>query len=1041
MKHFLWILFFVLPFKSWSQDRYVANSTTFDYKTLTNPDTVNSPLSYSENLSIGFDFKFYGQEFSQVNSWQHGYITFNGFQPDCCFGGRAIPNPDVPNGLIAGNWSYMNPNNGGSITYQLLGTSPSRIFVVSYDDIPQWNNVSNASFQIQLYETSNIIEVHCKSCENTIINQTQGIESPSGTEGIAFPGRNRASYDAIDDGVLFAPFYDQPAQDEILLLWQDIGSPTGYTLSRSLDGNTYVEIATLPAETSSYNDTGLEPDTQYYYQLEVSTGGGTKTIELESGTLPNAATDLQLQVLSAVGIELNWTDNSVTEDGYIVERSLSPGDDYEAIATLDPGTESYIDESLMAGTTYYYRVRAFNEQGVAPASNEEPGSTLSRPLYYVDSDAAGANDGSSWSNAFVDLSDAVNAAEAGSEIWVAEGTYYPGGDNPLETSTFEIAQPGINIYGGFNGTENSRDDRQTGAHTTVLSGDIGTVDDVSDNVDQLLYYSALANTLVLEDLVIRHAHSLTANGGAVRSDGDVSVENVKFENNVAFNGAALYSLGNTMVINCEFRDNASVREGDDFGARGGAVHFTSRVGGKELKIINSHLIDNTAGVLGGAIYATNGSSTFPPNTISIENTIVSGNLAGYAGGIYLGSNVDAFISGTTIDSNVAEGDEFDEEGGGGLYCSNSGHVQVERTTISGNRTAGWGGGMFIDFFSNVTLNHVTINNNEANNKGGGIFYDYVSSRDDEVKIQNTIIAGNNDNDSGYEDIHGELISEGHNLIGNIGMQYFRSTAGDIYGDTEEINGVDDVATRFTERVDPGLEALAENGGFTRTHALREDSRARDAGVSSDLSLDQRGFPYRGTPDIGAFEFYNRPSEQEGIPDQQAFQLQEFSYTLPENAFWAGDRGGLTYAATLSDGSDLPVWLSFDPSARRFNGTPGLADGSVVIKVTVTDQDSFSAFSEFNLTIGVITATDPLEYPSLDIYPNPVADVLHVHLPKDIAGKISLEVFTLDGLLSFEKTFTAHPGRLSLNTSSWNTGVYILKFHTATHSYQRKVLKE
>ncbi|MEJ7677501.1 MAG: hypothetical protein WKG06_06440 [Segetibacter sp.] len=50
--------------------------------------------------------------------------------------------------------------------------------------------------------------------------------------------------------------------------------------------------------------------------------------------------------------------------------------------------------------------------------------------YFVNANAFGANNGSSWTDAFTKLQDALTAAVSGGQVWVAAGTYYPdeGGD-------------------------------------------------------------------------------------------------------------------------------------------------------------------------------------------------------------------------------------------------------------------------------------------------------------------------------------------------------------------------------------------------------------------------------------------------------------------------------------------------------------------------------------------------------------------------------------------------------------------------------------
>lgn len=91
-------------------------------------------------------------------------------------------------------------------------------------------------------------------------------------------------------------------------------------------------------------------------------------------------------------------------------------------------------------------------------------------VVYVHAHATGANNGSSWSDAYVDLQTALGATASG-EIWVAAGTYHPAppGGSPL--ASFAL-RSNVQIYGGFVGIETKREERDPGRNETTLSGDL-----------------------------------------------------------------------------------------------------------------------------------------------------------------------------------------------------------------------------------------------------------------------------------------------------------------------------------------------------------------------------------------------------------------------------------------------------------------------------------------------------------------------------------------------------------------------------------------
>src|SRR6185436_774052 len=89
---------------------------------------------------------------------------------------------------------------------------------------------------------------------------------------------------------------------------------------------------------------------------------------------------------------------------------------------------------------------------------------------YVDARATGANDGTSWSDAFTDIQRALNSAPIDVPIWVAAGTYRPATDGNRWANFRLFAQR--RLYGGFAGTESSLEERAGLFDSTILSGDL-----------------------------------------------------------------------------------------------------------------------------------------------------------------------------------------------------------------------------------------------------------------------------------------------------------------------------------------------------------------------------------------------------------------------------------------------------------------------------------------------------------------------------------------------------------------------------------------
>ncbi|MDH3448984.1 MAG: VCBS domain-containing protein, partial [Gammaproteobacteria bacterium] len=94
-----------------------------------------------------------------------------------------------------------------------------------------------------------------------------------------------------------------------------------------------------------------------------------------------------------------------------------------------------------------------------------------------------------------------------------------------------------------------------------------------------------------------------------------------------------------------------------------------------------------------------------------------------------------------------------------------------------------------------------------------------------------------------------------------------------------------------------------------------------------------------------------PTLDNPLADQTATESLIFNYVFAANSFGDLDASDtLTYAASLSDNSPLPAWLSFDGATRTFSGIPGAADvGTLDVKITADDGSS-TVTDIFTLTV-------------------------------------------------------------------------------------------
>jgi predicted outer membrane repeat protein len=414
-------------------------------------------------------------------------------------------------------------------------------------------------------------------------------------------------------------------------------------------------------------------------------------------------------------------------------------------------------------------------------------------IYYVKQDATGANDGSSWTNAFTDLQSALSVASSGDEIWVAAGSYKPTAGTD-RTISF-ILKNGVAIYGGFAGTETLRTQRNYETNLTILSGDIGVQGDNSDNSYHVLVGSNTNNSASLDGFTViagnadgEMSSDESQGGGMYNETGSPSLTNVIFSKNMAsFAGGGMYNVGtfpleigsNPVLTNVIFSENSAIEGG---GMRN--TEYSSPI------LTNVTFDSNVATRAGGGMGNLNYSNPILTNVTFIDNT---------AGELGWGAGMSNWNHSNPVLSNV---------------------------TFNGNRAKD-GGGMSNGANSNPILTHVTFSGNTAATYGGGIYND---SDNNNTTIRNSILYGNSGgeiyNISGTADVTYSIVQGGYVGEGNLD-------------------------------VDPLLGPLQDNGGFTQTMALGAGSPAIDSGDDTNCpETDQRGVerPQGSGCDIGAYEY-------------------------------------------------------------------------------------------------------------------------------------------------------------------------------------------
>ncbi|UII19715.1 fibronectin type III domain-containing protein [Fulvivirga ligni] len=358
-------------------------SSVYDFYVIARDITGNvssaSNHAFSRVNTSGLDYSFYDGGFYNVsqfinlvpNATGHvSNVSIDDSPLDNNFGYKWEGYIYIP---VTGNYTFETYSDDGSVMY--IGGLDAAHLVVDNDGThgPRYRSGTVRlekgahSIMIAYFDKTGYYDYMSIWWSNTAHGVTNRVQIPDEAfiPSTSLPGSAPAAATSLT--------FDEVGYKSVKINWVDNASnETKYQILRSeTSAGPFEGVGEVAANATSFIDTDLDAVKTYYYKVAaigsygVTTSAAASVSTIALPPAPTAPASLVANGVNSTSINLSWTDASTTEDGFKIYRSAGNADNFLLIATLDANINTFNDTELLPAATYYYKVGAYNDGGIA----------------------------------------------------------------------------------------------------------------------------------------------------------------------------------------------------------------------------------------------------------------------------------------------------------------------------------------------------------------------------------------------------------------------------------------------------------------------------------------------------------------------------------------------------------------------------------------------------------------------------------------------------------------------------------------------------